>query len=255
MKRIKRIKGLTNQIKNLKHIQDTNEYKKEKDRIINRVLNEYTTSGFRLNDKPITLIELSEFIGISTIDIMRRINKLGAYLLENNEKGMYQVLLAQTLRAMLETRGLTMNQAQVLMRSQDAEYKPFISTTVNESLRALLSSDSNFLSLLKLIQPTLPHQPTQINIHQEQSLNKTTNLMNINDAVRLINDNRTLPLLEDPNSIERLGQTYIGSDVPEILATKQKGSANELPTKPKKKLKVHELRHEDDGEIINPEIK
>lgn len=252
--RIKRMKGLTNQIKNLKKMEGM-QRDKERERIINRVLSDYTQSGFRLNDKPITLTELSEFIGISGIECMRRMNRLGEHLM-GDKNNTFQVLLANTMASMLETRGLSMAQVRLLLSSQSDSYVPYVSGTVNDAIRLLLSSDSNFLSLLKMVAPTQTHGPSTI-IHNNpvgQQLVQN-NLMNVNDAVKLIDSNRARPLLEDLGTIDALGIRYLESGTPEILATKQKGSATDGGVRPKKKLKVHEIRTEDDGEIINPEIK
>jgi hypothetical protein len=74
-------------------------------------------------------------------------------------------------------------------------------------------------------------------------------------AVDLIDQNRAMNLLEDPDAKQKLYQTYIENQekLPEVIATKQKGFKHESALSQKKEtlaLTKHEHRRENDGEII-----
>jgi len=248
--RIKRPQGLTYQIKALKTIKEEKEYKREKDRIINRVINDYIQDGFRLNQKPATLTNLADYIGESLISTMRRMNKLGEYMLGNQNQA-FKALLANTINHLATTKALALDQFGTLRISQSGGYVPFVSSAVNEALRGLISTDANLISLLRIMAPTQNHNASQTNIqitNQPVGL-QNTNLLNVNDAVKLIDQNREVPLLESSAKIDALETKYIEEGTPQILATKQKGLSTD-GLKPRKKLKVHELRREDDGEIL-----
>jgi len=253
--RIKRPKGLTFQIKNLKNITNEIQYKKERERIINRVINEYVNDGFRLNNKPSTIKELAEFMELSIIEIIKRMNRMGSYLLGNKDEA-YRALLANTIGALMATKAEAMNQFGTLRASQSDSYQPFISSAVNEALRGLISTDTNFISLLRIMAPsqTPSGSPITINNNPIGQALTNNNLLNVNDAVKLIDKQREVPLLESQNKIDNLESTYIEEGTPEILARKQQGTQSDGLVRPKKKLKIHELRREDEGEIINPEI-
>jgi len=254
--RIKRPKGITYQIKNLKTINNQEEFKKERERIINRIINEYINDGFRLNNKPTNLNQLSEYIGESLIQCMKRMNRLGEHLLGNDKNNGFRVLLANTINHLTTTKALVLGQFNTLNASQSDGYVPFISSAVNEVLRGLVSTDSNFISLLKVMAPAQhPSVPsTIINNNPIGQALTNNNLLNVNEAIKLIDKQREVPLLESQNKIDNLEQTYIEPGTPQILATKQQGTNNDGLVRPKKKLRVHELRREDQDEIINPEI-
>jgi len=253
--RIKRPKGLTFQIKNLKNITNEIQYKKERERIINRVINEYVQDGFRLNNKPSTIKELAEFMELSIIEIIKRMNRMGSYLLGNKDEA-YRALLANTISSLLENRAVIGTQLNMLSTQQNGKYVPFLSGMVNDSIGRLIANDTNTIRLLTIMKPFEASSGSPITINNNpigQALTNN-NLLNVNDAVKLIDKQREVPLLESQNKIDNLESRYIEEGTPEILARKQQGTNSDGLVRPKKKLKIHELRREDEGEIINPEI-
>ena len=95
-----------------------------------------------------------------------------------------------------------------------------------------------------------------INNNNQQANNQ--NYIGTNEAVKMIDAKREVPLLESADQQEALGAQYLDGTQPQIIATRQRGFKKELKAidikKPKRKEPLkkssHIDRREDDGEIV-----
>jgi len=270
--RIPRPTGLTNMIKNHSRIKDERMRGKELKRIKEHVINQYIREGFRLNGETKDIGDIGRYLGETEKWVLQRIQRFGTLLEGKDQDGLSKALKAMSLQASMASRSIIMAQATYLFESQSVEYQksnpgkkngyvPFLTSEVNRSLANLIASDNTLLNLLKIVAPPAKNSPTiQINNQQANLGNQpsTETLININQAVQLIDKGREATLLEDDGLQNRLLAQHITPDVPEVIATQQRGfnATNEaagLKKKPKK-VQLHEIRSESDGEIINPEI-
>jgi hypothetical protein len=128
----------------------------------------------------------------------------------------YRALLAMGIQNSLADRGLILNQAQDLLRSQGNRYQPFLSTAVNQSLKNLMDSQKPILELIKALNP---QGGITINNNNQQAQGQ---YMTTADAVKMIDKNRE-GLLQSPEAQHQLGESYGVNDLPEVIATKQRG--------------------------------
>lgn len=208
-------------------------------------IDRYIKDGYRIKGKIRSLAEFSEYLGISLRDIIKTMTK-GSNVLLNEQKSSFLGLLSLGLKNGLEDRAYAMNQLELLLASQGGEYQPFISSTVNDAIRGLMTSNKTFLELAKLLQPTA----SQLTINNTQVANTgVINGISPNEAVKLIENNSHIDLLQQPYRQAKLLQPY-EAGLPEIIAYKQQGFSMAAEGQMISKIKKHDVRREQDGDII-----
>lgn len=273
MIRIPRPAGLTNQMKKWNTLEGERTRKREMRRIKEHVINQYIKEGFRLNGETKDIGEIARYLQETEKWVLQRIQRFGDLLEGKDHDGMSKALKAISLQGAMASRSLIMAQALYLTSSQSDAYQktnpgkvsgyvPFLTSEVNRSLTNLIASDNTLLNLLKIVNPVAQKaQPNVVINNQQANLSNgpsTETLININQAVQLIDKGRESTLLEDPNLQNRLLAQHLTPEVPEVIATNQQGfNAKKEAAGLKQKLRkvpLHESRVEEAGEIINPEI-
>jgi len=258
--RVPRTAGLTMAMKAYHVEDDQKQREKLYKRIQERILHRYIEDGYQVNGKVISITELADFVDMpvgrvikATTKVVRSMTAIGDG--EDGLQDTYRALLAMTVQGALADRGTALNQVQVLKREQGDRYVPFLTSALNGAIKNQMDSLKPIADLVKTLTPSDP--TTVINNNNQQANNQ--NYIGTNEAVKMIDAQREQPLLESGTQQEALGAQYLEGDVPEIVATKQRGwnlKSEAISLEPKKRKKgkgpgTHEGRREDDGEIID----
>lgn len=242
--RVARSKGLTFRLINLR--KEPNKRKKELlyKGITRDLLRRYISEGYSLNGRSISVGELAEYFNISLREVMKGINGSVASFMElTNKEGIadtYRALMGLALEGSLADRGLILRQASGLIAAQGNGYVPFLTTAVNQSLKNLLDSQKPILELLRSLNP---QGGLVIN---NNIANENGTYLSANEAVILL-DKKNQPLLANDGAQKQLEGTYMDGEVPEVIATRQRGfrlSDDGALTKPQAQPTEHETRRE-----------
>lgn len=134
----------------------------KKQDILNRlkatILNNWITGQGYLNNTLITMDNICSYLNITAIEVMRQMNRqwqvMGDMLQGEKAQQFARANFFGTWQKILETHSLTAHQASVLMASQGAEYKAFISPAVNQALANMNMTTKTQLEALKMIMGT-----------------------------------------------------------------------------------------------------
>lgn len=256
IRRIPRASGLTMMVKNYNQQEEGNNKQRTLEQIKDHVINQYIKEGFRINGKTMELSEMASYLGITLKVLIKKINRYGDILGGKDGEAFSRAVKLFSFNGVMATRSLVLGQAQNLLRSQSDGYVPFVTSEVNRALTNLIATDNTMLALLKAISPEPQRQPNVVINNQQATMNtagNTEQLMNINQAVKLIDHQRELGLLEDPEAQNRLLAQHVTEEVPQVIATEQRGySAPDQVMVPQKKRKVphHDERNEQEAEIL-----
>ena len=231
MRRIPRPLGTTNLAK-----------QENKEKLIQHVINNYILNGFTLNKKHYNLEELSTMLNIDTSTIHLYINNSTSHLSGLLNPGSLQ----DSIRALqniglnwaLSDRGLIAQQLTTMQAAQGSTYKPFISGTVNQSLKLMLESTKGLQGMISSI--TGP-QGSTVNILNHTNPNAlegpiADNLLTTDKALLMIKEEGINTLREDTDKQKALFAKHGIDETPEVNANLQGGSAEDLVPK----LKVME---------------
>lgn len=183
-------------------------------------IQEWAMNSYRINGQILTINQLAHYIGESIAGTMLGVNKAlvrFANLFDNDkDKGQWaRAQLSGAIFRIAETEALVAQQVDVLMASQGAEYKPFISGEVNRALANLIAAQKPKIELLKMVQDknTVPIMP----MGNPQSTTETTYISKA-EALALISQSSP-SMLDDVGQIRR----FLGSeeDYPNVDARYQ----------------------------------
>jgi hypothetical protein len=185
-------------------------------------------------------------------------NKLSKMMLGSVEdlKG---AILFSVMEKNLEDKALIQNQLGLLLASQGGEYKPFISSSVNEALNLNMQSTKQQLDLFKALQGTGP--TTQI-LNQSNTAIKS---IGTHEAMQILEKEGLTKLSYDPDHYKTLAATNGLEKVPEVRAKFMNQSAtdgqslmvspnrNNTPQEPTKHQKRRVIEEDIDEEEFLPD--
>lgn len=216
-KRIPRPKGLTE----LSIIYNKTQTEEALNNLQTHIIKHYVYTDFRLNHEKLNLEEFSQITGIHASQVYPYImdyNKLQYNFLDETDKQkLYGDLTNGILMGSLKDRMAIEKHVNVMLQSQGAGYKAFISSEVTRALKLLIDSNANMLQIHQRLFGQNAPTVTITNQNQQNSLT-------VLEAQEMIQSNETVkPLLEDPEAREQLYLDYNLSDMPEVNANKQQG--------------------------------
>lgn len=249
--RIPRTIGLTQLSKNYQQGQVT--LREVHDYLLSRYIND----GFRINGQLVDIHQLAHLYQLSPANIYKAITKhvkqMTGLTSDENISETYRATLATIIFNALGDRGRVLAQYDALAKAQGAKYVPFLTNSVNQTLKLLIDSNKPLLDLLKALQPNTP----SISITNQQAnipLPNNDQAMGTNEAVKFIDAKSAEDLLNSGTLQQGLLQAHIdGQELPEIIATKQKGSTD-LAEAQRAMGKKPESRKDDDSIISSPEL-
>lgn len=226
-KRVPRPFGITQLIHEYHKISDDD----KKELALNKIRSIYLQNWF-LNNGSIcgiyySLNTLSLFLNVDTGYIQDYIkdqvinNRLWD---KDKQQEVLQGLIGNQLSWVIEDRMNIMNQFEILRRSQNGKYTPFISAEVNKVLKLALESSTSLQSLFRSLTgggSTTNNFFTQINQNQ---VDQTAGGVSYEEALGIIEETqRSLPQRERISNAKYIEEKYDLSDLPAVCALEQEG--------------------------------
>lgn len=143
---------------------------------------------------------------------------------KEKQQEILQGLIGSQLSWVLEDRMNVMNQFEVLRRSQNGKYTPFVSAELNKVLKLSIESSTSLQSLFRSLTGgggTTNNFFTQIN--QNQST-QTDNGVSYEEALEIIEETqKALPQKERISNAKYIEDKYDLSELPAVCALEQEG--------------------------------
>lgn len=208
-----------------------NHHKEKNDDTLNKlqihIINHYINTGFMYCNQTMDLDTFIGCFGLPRFLVMERVTQLGKQgyeMLEPEQQGdQLRALLFLLQNESLADRSRALLQYRTLAKSQQGEYKPFISSEVNKALKLTLESTQGLRELVKVLSGS--QSPTVvINNNPNQSTNVQQNYLTTEQALELMNQKdeshrKTLSLKER----ETLYEHHRLEDTPTVQASLQQG--------------------------------
>lgn len=213
------------QLNNIKDKEDPT-YTPKKQELINHLINHYINTNYKYNDKPLTINQFANIINIDETYILTKVyNNMGNMynnLSDKERSHILGVLNFSMGHGFLRSQQAIQHHTQLLLESQGASYKPFISSEVTKALKLQLDTLQLGTQIHNRLFPSDKGSPTINIMNQNQQ-----NTFSIHEAQMLINQNRTdAPLLENPNAVQGLYIEHNINTMPEVNANLQTGIDN-----------------------------
>lgn len=164
MKKIPRPLGLTFQAIQLRALPEDQSQQKTKE-IQKRLVELYVAQGTKINNRTMNIQEFSSYIGLSTIELMKMMNKelerIDGFF-DNNGKGSRAQTRALFLGLFFEVQQasqMAQKQATILAKAQGQKYVPFLSSSLNQAIANLSTSFKPSIELVKLLDGTSSNNP------------------------------------------------------------------------------------------------
>lgn len=270
MKRIPRPQGLTQLSQSLSH-QNTTNKQTVLNNLIQLILLEYVSNNYTINNKPKTIHQLSAYLKVPLISIVRSIQEISKQwgkVIGVNKDGDYEdfrmALFGLGFFGISEVLSESREQLSTLKSSQGGKYQPFISTTVNQAIQNLMGSHKLSFDMLKLLEQK-PNPTTKINILNANSSTQSTAFLTVDKALEIIQShalnpdksdlnpslsqsNPTISLYRDNEGLARIKAEEKDENLPEVIANRQDGLTMGMVMKAETKLsREHRKRQEEMG--------
>jgi hypothetical protein len=218
--------------------------------------------------------EFSFKVKIKIEDIKKEVINYGNGLAKLNKEmvggDMTRALSSMAFFGILEDRSRIAQQLNIMIASQQNEYRPFISGEVNRTLKMMMESTTNVMALMKSLMPS--GQGSLMPFSQDQGPNDSNHKgATVDDVVKLLKSENVLSLTDNKAQQENLFLKYNIENQPEVNALFQTGmdvskeglTMKDLTTLDAKilaretdKIKAHENRrsHEEAIDIDHDEI-
>lgn len=266
IQRIPRPLGVTLQAQSL----NTSANKQEElKKIKDHILNLYFINNQTVNNKPLTIDEVSSYLQLDTMYIIRYLYKRMGYMqgmgpdsdLEDTAQSL-RVIKNWAIKKSLNHSQTADLQLGTMLKSQGGKYKPYISGEVNRAISGALAADKNLLDLYRTLDQS--HRAASPNHYLVPGSNpqSESDALTPEKAIKLMNTEQPMRLLTEPQLKDQLKEQYNIDDLPEVRANYQQGVDTDgslIPTTDTAATIVsskvrHEVRREsdfeDDDEIV-----
>lgn len=159
------------------------------DDLRDRTIELYVADGMKLNNKPLTINQLAQYLNLPSEQILRRINRViervSKFFDGDEGKRLARVNWHQSLKKGIEIMALIDHQTAILMAKQGNNYVPFLTNEVNKSLTNLINAQKPIHDLIKMLT-----EKSQINILVNNANNASggTNYLSVEAALNLLNN-------------------------------------------------------------------
>jgi hypothetical protein len=266
--KMRRPTGLTLMSINLRQNINKEEYRKQYKVYIRYVLQQYISQGYRLNETPYSIQDLSYSLGISVNEVIKEIGRVSNLWFNVRDKDrvgdglgmMVMKLMEATIRdrAEIEDNLRGLKSELVGPGGKKVGYKAFLSAEINRALSLNLASHKSMADtanlLMKLSGLEGPKAQPTINITQTNEANLTNqNYLTPESAIALLAESKN-QMIAIEGQVEALEAEYITDEVPDVNPLTQVGfgidnSSTNLKTRDKGL--GHEDRREGKGEILS----
>lgn len=244
--------------KNIKHITKTRKEPKQlnqetsvlKEKLIQKLIAYVLSAKLMVGDKQITLSNLGDYLNIPNHIIIKHYirysEKMGQVF--NNQKagGLAGVIQFEVLAKILEDRAAIAMQQAILTKSQGGQYKPFISSAVNDILNIQLSSTKVMMEYAKMLTPTGPNLAfNQYNQFNPANPNPGIKAIGVSEAMHILEEKGVLHI--SPESFAQLPIASSIPSLPEVRANHQHGNMDDAKLVKSSKLHHVKRRVKDEG--------
>lgn len=160
--------------------------KQRKEKLISHIVNIYTMSGFRINDRTLSIPQLATLLKTKVETIQSAM--LGtSHTLEAFKDPKKLSDTAATLANMstlwaIQDRGTVQHQLEILMKSQGEKYMPFISGEISRLLSTLLQSNKQVADIFR----TFYQSGSTININNQIQNNNQSQTLTVEEAYKIV---------------------------------------------------------------------
>lgn len=197
-------------------------------RLTKQVIRIYIDNDFTWNNKPVTIEQLAIQLRIETNtltnELFRQGKQMGDLMFGKGTEDATRACIFWGFKKILEDKAQISLQSKLLLASQGGQYKPFISSSVNQSLDIGLRATNALLNFTKMLIPSNPTSQILIQNNSNPNSNPTKPEMaiGIKEALNLIESQSQNPLyyISGPNPNSQPIPEGL-TDLPEVRANLQ----------------------------------
>jgi hypothetical protein len=162
--------------------------KQRKEKLISHIVNIYTMSGFRINDRTLSIPQLATLLKtkVETIQsaMLGTSHTLEAFKDPQKLSDTAAALANMSTLWAIQDRGTVQHQLEILMKSQGEKYMPFISGEISRLLSTLLQSNKQVAEIFR----TFYQSGSTININNQiQNNNQSqTQTLTVEEAYKIV---------------------------------------------------------------------
>lgn len=160
--------------------------KQRKEKLISHIVNIYTMSGFRINDRTLSIPQLATLLKtkVETIQsaMLGTSHTLEAFKDPKKLSDTAAALANMSTLWAIQDRGTVQHQLEILMKSQGEKYMPFISGEISRLLSTLLQSNKQVAEIFR----TFYQSESTININNQIQNNNQSQTLTVEEAYKIV---------------------------------------------------------------------
>lgn len=160
--------------------------KTRKEKLISHIVNIYTMSGFRLNDRTLSIPQLAHLLNtkVETIQscMLGTSHTLEAFKDPQRLQDTAAALANMSTLWAIQDRGTIQHQLEILLKSQGDKYSPFISGEISRTLSTLLQSNKQVAEIFR----TFYASGSTININNNLTQNNQSQSLTVEEAYKIV---------------------------------------------------------------------
>lgn len=199
--RIPRPTGVTELSRQIRREKTKEVRDKLKKYLIRTLTEQWTNTNMQLNQRMLTINQLSQYLNTTEDTITKymylSMKRAGRWFDEGKGIEIARATFTGALKKGLEFQALCLSQTEILMRSQDGKYRPFISGEVNRAIGNLVGSQKPVHDLIHMMFDAKEKNPIINFNYTDNSQHNELHVTN-EQALKLINSNSP-SMLEDPH--------------------------------------------------------
>ena len=160
--------------------------KARKEKLISHIVNIYTMSGFRLNDRTLSIPQLAHLLNtkVETIQscMLGTSHTLEAFKDPQRLQDTAAALANMSTLWAIQDRGTIQHQLEILLKSQGDKYAPFISGEISRILSTLLQSNKQVAEIFR----TFYASGSTININNNLTQNNQSQSLTVEEAYKIV---------------------------------------------------------------------
>lgn len=160
--------------------------KQRKEKLISHIVNIYTMSGFRINDRTLSIPQLATLLKtkVETIQsaMLGTSHTLEAFKDPQKLSDTAAALANMSTLWAIQDRGTVQHQLEILMKSQGEKYMPFISGEISRLLSTLLQSNKQVADIFR----TFYQSGSTININNQIQNNNQSQTLTVEEAYKIV---------------------------------------------------------------------
>lgn len=160
--------------------------KQRKEKLISHIVNIYTMSGFRINDRTLSIPQLATLLKtkVETIQsaMLGTSHTLEAFKDPKKLSDTAAALANMSTLWAIQDRGTVQHQLEILMKSQGEKYMPFISGEISRLLYTLLQSNKQVADIFR----TFYQSGSTININNQIQNNNQSQTLTVEEAYKIV---------------------------------------------------------------------